>query len=74
MSYVCVLFLSERRQFSYDFGRWVLVATLCQLMVMLDGRLVTGCPHTMGPTLGAKFVSWALPLPLGEMAHALGPQ
>ena len=48
-------------------------AALYQLMVMLDGNLITGCPHTMGPTLGTKFVSQVLPLPLGEMAHALGP-
>ena len=31
-------------------------ATLCQLMVMLDGKLVSECPHTFGPTLGTKFV------------------
>ena len=31
-------------------------AALHQLMVVLDGRLVTGCPHTMGPTLGTRFV------------------
>ena len=45
------------------------VATLYQLMVMLklDGNLVTGCPYTLGPTLGAKFVVWVLPLPwLGD--------
>ena len=50
-------------------------ATLYQLMVMLglDGNLVTGCPHIMGPTLGAKFLLWVLPLPSGQMAHALGP-
>ena len=48
-------------------------AALYQLIVMLDGKLITGYPHTMGPTLGTKFVLWVLPLPSGEMAHALGP-
>ena len=48
-------------------------AALHQLVVMLDGNLVTGCPHTMDPTLDAKFVSQVSPLPSGEMAHALDP-
>ena len=48
-------------------------AALYWLMVMLDGNMATGCPHTIGPTLGTKFVSQVLSLPLGEMAHALGP-
>ena len=38
-------------------------AALNQLMVMP----VSECPHAMGPTLGAKFVSWVLLLPsLGD--------
>ena len=48
-------------------------AALYQLMVMLDSKLITWCPHIMGPTLSAKFVLQVLPLPLGEMAHAMGP-
>ena len=58
----------------YDFGHQCQAADLYQVMVILDGKLVTGCPHTMGPTLGAKFVLQVLPLPFGEMAHALGIQ
>ena len=48
-------------------------AALYQMMVMLDGKLITGCPDTLSPTLGTKFVLCVLPLPSGEMAHALGP-
>ena len=49
-------------------------ATLCQLIVMLHSRLVTGCPHTMASTMGTRFLLQALPLPSGEMPHALGPR
>ena len=48
-------------------------ATLCQLMVMLHGRLVTGCPYTMGPTLGAKFVVAGFISPFGGDGSCAGP-
>ena len=75
MSYVCMLSLSERRKFSFNFGSQVLAAALYQLMVMLglDGYLVTGCPHTMGLTLGAKFVLQLLSLPLLGNGSCSGP-
>ena len=57
------------------------VADLCQLMVLLVGKLTTGCsgqlmmvlitecscPLAIGPTLGARvWLSWVFPLPTEE--------
>ena len=65
------------------------VADLCQLMVLLVGKLTTGCsgqlmmvlitecscPLAIGPTLGARvWLSWVLPSPYRGEACALGPQ
>ena len=51
------------------------VAVLYQLMVMLglDCNLVTWHPHTMGPTLGTKFVLWVVPLPSMGDGSCSGP-
>ena len=72
LTFVCCLSVREDDfHMTLEVGCWE--ATLCQLMVMLDGRLLTGCPHTSSPTLGTRFVLQALPHPLGEIAHVLGP-
>ena len=73
MSYVCELLSVGKDDFYTALEVRCWVAALCQLIVMVDGRLVTGCQHTIGPTLGTNFVSWALPLPSGEMTRVLGP-
>ena len=66
-------FSAREDNFHMTLDVWWWAAALQKLMVLLDGNLVTGWPHTMSPTLGAKFVLQVLHLPLGEMAHALGP-
>ena len=80
--------LSKRNQFLYDFldvGHWA--AALCQLMVvlyrkldaghqlmaLLVGKLVNGCPHTMGPTLGTNFVVVGFTTPFRGGGSCAGP-
>ena len=69
MSYIFLLLSVREIDFctAFEVGSWA--ATLCQLMVvlywkldagsqlmvLLVGKLVSGCLHTMGPTLGANF-------------------
>ena len=73
MSYIAHCFSVREDDFhmTLDVGCWM--AALYQLMVMLDGNLVTGYPHTMGPTLGAKFVLQVVPLPLMGDGLCSGP-
>ena len=40
-------------------------AALYQLMVMVDGKLVTGCPRAISPTLDATFVVMSGTSPFG---------
>ena len=72
--FACYLLVREEN-FHSTLEVRVLAAALYQLMVMLglDGYLVTGCPHTMGLTLGAKFVLQVLSLPLLGNGSCSGP-